>query len=176
MIVKSLPLLFYATVLMGCGSSTTGTLQVPDVKGERIHVAGERMREAGIDYEITRRRSSSTPIGHVISTSPGPGTLIDEADQVSIVLSNGSSRVGNTFRRGDPPSPSPPAGSGPQSSYEGTRRAMRDVWADLDREHHAAICDLVHTHGVVSAAAIFTEDWSPPPEPVAVREFLRKEC
>lgn len=171
-----------AVILVGCGASPpaedAAPVTVPDVIGETDDDASERLDMAGIKYRLQHRVDADTPAGRVISTDPGPGAVVEGENPIRVVVSiSGRSPSKNRAFNTPTPTPSPsPRATDRQHSYEVTRRAMRGMRADLDREHHAALCDLVHSHGVEAAAELFTQDWSPRPEPVAVREFFRDQC
>lgn len=65
----------------------------PDVVGRAEGTALRLLEEAGLDPRTTAAHSDDVPLGHVISTDPGPGDRIERGGPVEVVISQGVLRL-----------------------------------------------------------------------------------
>lgn len=66
---------------------------VPDVSGRPADEAVAELEEAGLEVERAEEHHEEVPADHVIRTEPGPGTEIEEAASVRVVVSLGRAPI-----------------------------------------------------------------------------------
>lgn len=74
-------------------SDGPGTATVPQVDGETLEVAIDRLESAGFRTETRRQSSEDVASGTVIETSPSGGSVAQLSQVVTIVVSNGRRKV-----------------------------------------------------------------------------------
>lgn len=74
-------------------SDGPGTATVPQVEGETLEVAVDRLESAGFRTESRRQSSEDIPSGQVIETSPSGGSVAQLNQVVTIVVSNGRRKI-----------------------------------------------------------------------------------
>ena len=74
-------------------SDGPGTATIPQVEGETLEVAVDRLESAGFRTETRRQSSEDVPSGSVIETSPSGGSVAQLTQVVTIVVSNGRRKV-----------------------------------------------------------------------------------
>lgn len=74
-------------------SDGPGTATVPQVEGETLEVAIDRLESAGFRTESRRQSSEDVASGQVIETSPSGGSVAQLNQVVTIVVSNGRRKV-----------------------------------------------------------------------------------
>jgi serine/threonine-protein kinase len=88
MIVAAIVIFFTGVFGIGPHSPAQSTAQIPDVTGQELIPAIERLHDAGIDKTSTTNEASGTvKIGHVIRTDPPAGTEVRKDARVTIVQS-----------------------------------------------------------------------------------------
>jgi hypothetical protein len=73
----------------GLGSDATlasAQVQVPDLRGERISVATEKLRALDLEVDVQREGGGGGRRAVVVSMSPGPGSLVDHGSTVQLVV------------------------------------------------------------------------------------------
>lgn len=94
-------LLVLLVVLLGLGGGAWWYQEVgpgaytsaPDVLGRAEGTALRLLEEAGLDPRTSAANSDDVPLGHVISTDPGPGDRIERGGTVDVVVSLGVLRL-----------------------------------------------------------------------------------
>ncbi len=76
------------TVSQGAGTGT-----VPDVSGETLEVARDRIESVGFTTKVRREASEEVDSGDVIETSPSGGSIAQLNRPVTIVVSSGAKKV-----------------------------------------------------------------------------------
>ncbi len=74
-------------------SSGPGTASVPQVEGQQLDVARDRLKTAGFKTKVKRQSSDEVDSGIVISTSPPGGTLVTRDQVITITVSSGPKQV-----------------------------------------------------------------------------------
>lgn len=74
-------------------SSGVGTGTVPQVEGETLEVARDRLETAGFRTRVRKQDSEEVDEGTVIQTSPPGGTIAPRDQVVTITVSTGAARV-----------------------------------------------------------------------------------
>jgi hypothetical protein len=88
MIIAAIVIFFTGVFGVGPHSPAQSTVQIPDVTGQELIPAIERLHDAGIDKTSTTSEASGTvKIGHVIRTDPPVGTEVRKDARVTIVQS-----------------------------------------------------------------------------------------
>lgn len=75
---------FFLTFLV-----STGTTEVPDLKGKDIVNANQILREKGLHIRIDGHEYSELPPGTVSKQEPPPGTKIKSGREVGVIVSKG---------------------------------------------------------------------------------------
>ncbi|MHB1486568.1 MAG: Stk1 family PASTA domain-containing Ser/Thr kinase [Acidimicrobiales bacterium] len=71
-------------------SSGPNQIPVPDVSGQTPSQASYTIGHAGLQLGSTTKQASTTvPSGRVITTNPGPGTMVDPTQPVDLIVSSG---------------------------------------------------------------------------------------
>jgi beta-lactam-binding protein with PASTA domain/tRNA A-37 threonylcarbamoyl transferase component Bud32 len=91
------PVLLLLAALIAAGAVVAATQlltpgerrAVPDVRGQDVGAATQRLRAAGFEVRAVRRRSSATPRDRVVRQRPGAGRRAEEGSSVEIVVSDG---------------------------------------------------------------------------------------
>jgi serine/threonine-protein kinase len=66
-----------------------GTIAVPDVEGQPVAKARDKLRQAGFTSSVQKQASSSVKAGLVISANPRPGTQVETGTNVTLIVSTG---------------------------------------------------------------------------------------
>ncbi len=86
----------------GCSSGKIGSssetldanhTKVPDVAGMTQEDAIKKLKESNLGYTITQQTDNKVEAGHVISTSPDAGEVVEKNSTITIVVSLGSKAV-----------------------------------------------------------------------------------
>ena len=87
-------------VLLEVGSEVTltvsdgpGSAAVPDVVGQPLRRARDRLRDDGFRVRVRRESSESVAEGRVISSEPPPGSQLERGSSVTVVVSTGPEQV-----------------------------------------------------------------------------------
>ena len=64
-------------------------VEIPGVVGESRQAAVQMIQQADLESEVRRVFHEQVPQGQVVSASPSPGTTVDEASTVELVISKG---------------------------------------------------------------------------------------
>jgi eukaryotic-like serine/threonine-protein kinase len=68
-------------------------VQVPDLIGDDLDRAKEKLTQAQLEFGRSTRRNSDRPEGEVIDSSPNPGTQVAPGTQVDLVVSSGVQEI-----------------------------------------------------------------------------------
>jgi len=82
-------------------SGSGGNIAVPSVVGETQQQAVKAIDSAHLKPVVVLRATSSTPKGHVISTSPPNGTFVQKNSVVKLFVSTGPGKISLPDVRGD---------------------------------------------------------------------------
>ena len=71
----------------------TPTVAVPNVRGEKLAVARQRLKAKGLLVRLAGYSHSKTPSGNILSETPAPGSAVKPGQTVELVVSSGPVRV-----------------------------------------------------------------------------------
>src|SRR5262249_12731241 len=70
-----------------------GGVKVPDVTGQQVRFAKEKLKNAGFQTRVEQRQSSFDNEGLVLDTDPSPGSHADEGSTVVLFVGAGPNTV-----------------------------------------------------------------------------------
>jgi serine/threonine-protein kinase len=72
---------------------STGTLPLPDVRGQDQAVATQKLQEAGFSNVATAEVDSAEPVGTVVGTDPAPGSDASAGTRITLQISGGAGEI-----------------------------------------------------------------------------------
>ena len=82
-----------AAGLFWWASGLNGDVEVPDLVGNRVEDAIEKLREQGLEAEVVEEPNDSAEEGRVFAQDPEAGGKVDEGDTVTLMVSSGPETV-----------------------------------------------------------------------------------
>jgi serine/threonine-protein kinase len=73
--------------------SANKPISVPLVVGQRLQLAVQNIRDAGLETRPVRRPSLTAPVGEVVNQDPDAGTKLDRGGLVTLFVSNGKPKT-----------------------------------------------------------------------------------
>ena len=74
-------------------AQSAGQVQVPDVLGQTRDQASLSLQQSGLTANFQEAPSDTVEIGHVISTAPAAGAMIEKGKSVTVVISTGPDSI-----------------------------------------------------------------------------------